>query len=123
MVGGVTIHEAAEHTGLSAHTLRYYERIGLLDPPARAGSGHRRYTERDLDWLVFLTRLRATGMPISGMLRYAELVRQGPRTAPERLALLKEHREAVAAQMARLQGDLDVIDYKITSYEQMEHPA
>jgi DNA-binding transcriptional MerR regulator len=120
---GITIQEAAERTGLSAHTLRYYERIGLLEPPLRAAGGHRRYRERDVDWVIFLTRLRATGMPISGMLRYAELVREGPQTHPQRLALLEEHREAVADRIARLQRDLEVIDYKITSYQQMEKQA
>jgi DNA-binding transcriptional MerR regulator len=116
MTGGITIQDAAERTGLSAYTLRYYERIGLLDAPARMPSGHRRYTERDVDWLVFLTRLRATGMPIAGMLRYAELVRSGPHTGPERLALLEAHRAEVAARIAGLTADLELIDYKITTY-------
>jgi DNA-binding transcriptional MerR regulator len=123
MTSGLTIREAAQRSGLTAHTLRYYERIGLLEPPLRAGSGHRRYTQADLDRLVFLTRLRATGMPIGTMLRFAELVRRGPHTKPERLALLAEHRAAVAERIARLQADLGVIDHKIALYQEQESRA
>ena len=72
----LTIAEAAERTGLSPHTLRYYERDGLLlSGVGRSASGHRRYTEEDLGWIEMLTRLRATGMPIRDVRRYAELVR------------------------------------------------
>src|SRR3954452_8112909 len=96
----LTIAEAAERTGLSTHTLRYYERIGALrEPPERAASGHRRYTDRDLDWITLLTRLRATGMPIATMLRYAELAREGDATAAERKALLVAHRAEVVARL------------------------
>src|SRR5690242_20231415 len=99
----LTIAEAAERTGVSPHTLRYYERIGALrEPPERAPSGHRRYSERDVSWIVLLTCLRATGMPISTMLRYTELARQGTETAAERKALLLAHRAEVAAHIARL---------------------
>src|SRR4051812_41032793 len=80
----LTIAEAAERTGVSTHTLRYYERIGALrELPRRAPSGHRRYTERDVGWIVLLTCLRATGMPIATMLRYAELAREGTASAAE----------------------------------------
>jgi DNA-binding transcriptional MerR regulator len=122
VVAGITIQQAAERTALSVHTLRYYERAGLLlEPPPRAGSGHRRYTERDVDWLVFLTRLRSTGMPIRAMRRYTDLVRRGSQTEPDRLALLREHRAAVAERIAQLSADLEVIDYKIASYQQRSH--
>jgi DNA-binding transcriptional MerR regulator len=117
---GLTI-AAAGRTGVSPHTLRYYERIGALrEPPERATSGHRRYTERDLSWITLLTRLRATGMPIATMLRYAELARAGDSTAAERKALLMAHRAAVAARVDQLRQDLELIDYKIDSYEQLE---
>jgi len=117
---GITIREAAERSGLSPHTLRYYERIGLIAPPDRAANGHRRYTERDLEWLHLLTRLRATGMPIADMVRYAGLVRRGPSTATERKELLLAHRAAVAKRLAELQADLDLIDYKISIYTKSE---
>ena len=117
----LTIAEAAERSGVSTHTLRYYERIGALrEPPERAPSGHRRYTERDLNWIELLTRLRATGMPIATMLRYAELARAGTSTAAERKALLLAHRAEVAARVEQLRHDLEMIDYKITTYNEIE---
>jgi DNA-binding transcriptional MerR regulator len=118
---GLTIAEAAERTGVSAHTLRYYERIGALrEPPERAASGHRRYTERDLSWITLLTRLRATGMPIATMLRYAELAREGTSTAAERKTLLMAHRAEVAERVEQLRQDLAMIDYKISAYDEIE---
>ncbi len=116
-----TIAEAATRTGLSTHTLRYYERIGALrEPPERAPSGHRRYTERDLSWIALLTRLRATGMPIATMLRYAELARRGTATTAERKALLLAHRAEVASRVEQLHADLAMIDHKIEIYDEIE---
>jgi DNA-binding transcriptional MerR regulator len=113
----LTIAEAAAATGLSPHTLRYYERDGLLlDAVERAASGHRRYTERDLGWLHLLTRLRATGMPIREIREYADLVRQGDGTEPQRLALLQAHRDAVRAQLAEAAEHLAAIEMKIDVY-------
>lgn len=114
---GLTIAEAAVATGLSPHTLRYYERDGLLlDAVERAPSGHRRYTERDLAWLHLLTRLRATGMPIREIREYAGMVRQGESTEPQRLALLQAHRDAVRAQLAEAAEHLAAIQMKIDVY-------
>jgi DNA-binding transcriptional MerR regulator len=113
----LTIAEAAAATGLSPHTLRYYERDGLLlDAVERASSGHRRYTERDLGWLHLLTRLRATGMPIREIREYADLVRRGDGTEPQRLALLQAHRDAVRAQLAEAAEHLAAIEMKIDLY-------
>ena len=89
----LSIAEVAHSSGLSAHTLRYYERTGLLEPVIRDGSGHRRYREVDLERISFLTRLRATGMPIREVRRYAELMKAGEATNDERLALLEAHRD------------------------------
>jgi DNA-binding transcriptional MerR regulator len=117
----LTIAEAAERTGVSTHALRYYERIGALrEPPERAPSGHRRYTERDLRWIELLTRLRATGMPIATMLRYAELAREGNATAAERKALLLAHRAEVVVRIDQLREDLALIDYKIEVYDELD---
>jgi len=114
----LSIAEAAEQTGLTAHTLRYYERDGLmLDAPQRSASGHRRYSERDLTWIELITRLRSTGMPIRDVRRYAALVRAGDGNEAERLALLKAHRERVEAQLAEATGHLRAIDHKIGLYE------
>ncbi|MCZ1015560.1 MerR family transcriptional regulator [Streptomyces noursei] len=111
-----TISEVAEHTGLSAHTLRWYERIGLMPHVDRTHTGQRRFTNRDLDWLELVSRLRLTGMPVADMVRYAELVREGESTFPEREELLTRHREDVRQRIADLQSTLAVLDYKIDIY-------
>jgi DNA-binding transcriptional MerR regulator len=114
---GFTIAEAARASGISAHTLRYYERAGLIGGVDRAASGHRRYSEADLSWISVLQRLRATGMPIRSIRRYAELVQANDGNEAERLALLKEHQAAVRAQLAEVRDHLAFIDQKITIYE------
>lgn len=115
---GLTIAEAAARTGLTAHTLRYYERDGLmLSTVERAGSGHRRFSERDLTWIEMLTRLRATGMPIADVRRYADLVRAGDGNEAERLELLVAHRARVEEQLAQVTAHLRAIDHKIGIYE------
>jgi DNA-binding transcriptional MerR regulator len=116
----MTIAEAAKRSGLSAHTLRYYERIGLIHPVDRGANGHRRYGRDDMDWLDLLIKLRSTGMPIRQMVEYAELVRQGPRTAGRRRAMLERHRVAIAAQVAQLEETAAVLDRKIAMYQEME---
>jgi DNA-binding transcriptional MerR regulator len=114
----LTIAQAAERTGLTAHTLRYYERDGLmLGSVERAGSGHRRYTDQDLTWIQMITRLRATGMPIRDVRRYAALVRAGDGNEAERLELLLAHRKRVEEQLAQITGHLRAIDHKIGIYE------
>lgn len=114
----LTIAEAAERTGLTAHTLRYYERDGLLlHAVDRAPSGHRRYTEADLRWIEMVTRLRSTGMPIRDVRRYAGLVRDGDGNESDRLALLLAHREVVERQLAEVTSHLRAIDHKIALYE------
>ena len=100
-----TISEAAAKCGLSQHTLRWYERIGLLGDIERGGDGRRRFSDGDLDWLSLLTKLRATGMPVRDMQRYAELVRSGAGQA-ERLELLKRHRDQVRRNIAAQQSPL-----------------
>jgi DNA-binding transcriptional MerR regulator len=117
-VEALTISAAAERSGLSAHTLRYWERAGLLEPVARNGSGHRRYAEEDLERIKFLTKLRATGMPIRQVRRYAELIDGGDETNEERLALLEAHRSAVQARLEETAGHLELIDWKIDLYRE-----
>jgi DNA-binding transcriptional MerR regulator len=116
----LTISDAARAVGVSAHTLRYYERAGLmLDPVGRTAATHRRYTDEDLRWVILLTRLRATGMPIRRMREYADLVRAGDGNEPERLALLESHRDAVLAQLDEVQRSLAAIDAKIDLYREL----
>jgi DNA-binding transcriptional MerR regulator len=112
----LTIAEAADRAGVSAHTLRYYERAGLLTPIERNGSGHRRFTPRDVEWIVVCTKLRATGMPIRRIREYAELVRAGEGNEAQRLALLEAHREDTRARMREIRRNLELIDYKIGLY-------
>jgi DNA-binding transcriptional MerR regulator len=116
----LTIEQVAELTGLSAHTLRYYERIGLLDPVGRATSGHRRYVAKDLAWIEFLTRLRATGMSIRHMQEFATLRRQGDATIARRCALLEAHQQMVQTHIEELQQNLKAIRQKIEMYHQGE---
>lgn len=116
----LSIAEAAERTGLSAHTLRYYERDGLmLGEVGRSSSGHRSYTERELGWIQLISKLRSTGMPIRDVKKYAALVRAGEGTEAERLALLQAHRERVLAQLAVVQQHLGAIEYKIGYYSDL----
>ncbi|MGH3169477.1 MAG: MerR family transcriptional regulator, partial [Trebonia sp.] len=96
---GLTIAEVADCTGLTRHTLRYYERDGLMLSVDRDDSGHRRYSELDLGWIELITKLRATGMPVREVRRYAELVRAGDGNEAERLALLRAHRDRVSVQL------------------------
>jgi DNA-binding transcriptional MerR regulator len=115
----LTIQEVSEATGLSAHTLRYYERIGLIHPIEREDNTRRLYTEEDIGWIDFLLKLRATGMSIKEMQRYAELQRQGDETLPQRVEMLKALRSKVEARMSELDEHLKLICYKIEIYGQI----
>jgi DNA-binding transcriptional MerR regulator len=114
----LSTRQAAEKVGLSQDTLRWYERIGLLERIPRGSDGRRRFGERDLSWLTLITRLRATGMPVAQMREYAELVRHDS-GVEQRLALLEEHRE----RMERLRADLDactaLLETKIDHYRRL----
>ena len=112
----MTIAQVAERTGLTRHTLRYYERDGLMLGVGRDRSGHRAYSEVDLGWIELITKLRATGMPVREVRRYAELVRAGDGNEEERLALLRAHRERVRAQLDAMVAHLAAIDMKIGYY-------
>ncbi|HEU5347948.1 MAG TPA: MerR family transcriptional regulator [Ktedonobacterales bacterium] len=114
-----TIQDIAARTGLSLHTLRYYERIGLVSPVGRATSGHRRYTIGDLNWLTFLQCLRATGMSIRQMRAFADLRRQGDTMIADRLAFLRAHRQHVLEHLRELEGNLAVIEQKIQSHSDL----
>lgn len=111
-----TISEVAAFTGLSAHTLRWYERIGLMPHVDRSHTGQRRFRNRDLDWLAFVGKLRLTGMPVADMVRYAELVRAGDATFKEREELLVRTRRDVLDRIAELRDTVAVLDRKIGFY-------
>ena len=114
-----TIQEVTQATGLSAHTLRYYERIGLIHPIEREENTRRRYTRDDIGWIDFLLKLRAIGMSIRDMQRYAELQRQGDETLPERLEMLRSLRDNLEAHIGELNEHLKLIHYKIDVYQKI----
>lgn len=110
--------EAAERSGLSIDTLRYYEREGILPAVARTSGGQRAYTADDLARLDFLRCLRDTGMPIAKLRRYAELVTD-PATMRERVTLLEEHFAAAEETIAALQGQQRRLRHKIDGYREV----
>ncbi|MDM0059557.1 MerR family transcriptional regulator [Variovorax fucosicus] len=123
METGLTIAEVAQRTGLTAHTLRYYERIGLIAAVPRAPGGQRRYASADMDWLAFLLRLRETGMPIQGMQAFARLRSQGDASASERREVLEQHFAEVQARVAALQQSMQALALKIRHYRAIEAKA
>ena len=112
---GWDIATTAHRLSISPHTLRYYERIGLVRVE-RDASGRRRYDAAGVRRLVFLTRMRTSGMPIRDLRRYVALVKAGRDTVPERLSLLTEHRDELRARIDELQLALAATDYKIAAY-------
>jgi DNA-binding transcriptional MerR regulator len=114
---GLSIGDAARATGVSVHTLRYYERAGLVVTAIdRTAGGRRRYHQLDLDWITICTKLRGTGMPIRSIRRYAQLVAAGRGNEQDRLALLESHRADVRTRLAELEECLRLIDHKIDVY-------
>lgn len=118
--GGVTIGEASRLTGLSVDTLRYYDREGLLGDLPRDAGGRRRFDTLSIGLLDIMVRLRRTGMPIDEVRQFVRHIRDGDRDRAGRLALLRAHRARVAADLAQLQADLEVIDWKIAAYQAAE---
>ena len=114
-----SIQGAANETGLSADTLRYYERIGVLPGIARTSSGHRRFSEGDIGWIKLVQCLRATGMSIEELHRYAMLMQQGDSTAEERLQLLEEHRARIKHDLEELETALELVERKIAGYDSL----
>ncbi|MGW5359841.1 MerR family transcriptional regulator [Actinopolymorpha pittospori] len=108
--------QAADKTGFSIDTLRYYERIGLLDPVGRSASGQRRFNDDDLNWLHLLRCLRETEMPLTDMLRFAELCRRGDESIPDRISLLEAHHDRVGRQIERMRERWSEIQHEIGSY-------
>jgi DNA-binding transcriptional MerR regulator len=115
--------QVAEETGFSLDTLRYYERIGLLDDIARNSGGQRVFTEGDVAWLRILRCLRDTGMPIQRMVRYAELARGGDETIAERLEVLAEHDRDIDDKIAHLRVEQEHIRAKIAHYQRVTQPG
>jgi DNA-binding transcriptional MerR regulator len=115
-VTSYTIDQAAETMGISKHTLRYYEREGLLPQIGKAANGHRRYTDEDLGWVKFLQLLRGTGMPIREMKSFVALTWAGDHTIAQRVEVLERYRVALRDRMAADVDHLKFLDYKIEYY-------
>ena len=105
---------------MTTHTLRYYERVGLIQPVGRARNGHRRYSEADAAWLNFLHCMRETNIPIRELQRYAALREQGERTSLERRRILEDHQAVVAAQIEALEKAHEILTHKIANYRKIE---
>ncbi|KQN67568.1 MerR family transcriptional regulator [Duganella sp. Leaf61] len=120
MASHLSIDEVARRTGLTAHTLRYYERIGLIAPVGRAEGGQRRYAAADLAWIDFLLRLRTTRMPISRMRAFATLRAAGDNTVPDRRRMLETHLQDVLAEMDAMRLSVQALEEKIGYYRAVE---
>jgi len=116
MSSSLSIQQAAERAGLTTHTLRYYERVNLIPPVARAANGHRRYSEEDFRRIEFVRCLRSTGMPICDIQRYMAAARQGDQGIFERLAIMEGHQDRLVAKIQELTGFLDKIESKVERY-------
>ena len=114
----MTIAEVSRRCGLTADTLRYYERIGLIPPVPRSGGGVRCYDEASCRWVELMKCMRAAGVQIDALIDYVALYQQGAKTLEARKNLLIEQRRQLQARMAEMQESLERLDYKIELYEQ-----
>ncbi len=111
-----TIQEVCRKTGLSAHTLRYYEKEGLLTGIGRSMGGFRQYTDEDLEWLGLIRCLKNTGMPLKEIARFVQMAHAGDSTLRDRVMLLQAHRDKVSARMEELQHHLDKVTRKLNYF-------
>lgn len=115
-----SIGQAARTTGFSIDTLRYYEKIGILENIERTSTGQRRFTDEDVHWLEMVKCLRDTGMSIENVLRFAQLVREGDHTVAQRVALLSDHQDALDSRVADLLSKREQISAKIEFYRTLD---
>ena len=109
----MTIAEVSRAYGISADTLRYYERIGLIPPVPRTKGGVRNYGEESCGWIQLMKCMRAAGVQIEALIEYVDLFRQGDATIGARKALLMEQRDQLVARMEEMQASLDLLNQKI----------
>lgn len=119
MTTELTSTEAAERLDIPSETLRYWERAGLIDRITRDQSQRRRYTNGDLEFIDVIRCLRLTGMPIRDVRRFADLVRSGESTIPQRLAMLRAHADRVRANIEAQERALVVVGAKVERYESL----
>ncbi|ANF97154.1 MerR family transcriptional regulator [Paenibacillus bovis] len=115
----MTIREAAELTGLSEDTLRYYERIDLLPPAERKSNGHRFYTAEQVQGIIFMTRLKSTGMTLEEMKAFRALISQGESTLEQRKTILRQQHEHISSEIRRLKDVQEVLEYKLNHYDRL----
>lgn len=113
----MTIKEVSESLDITADTLRYYERVGMIPPVHRTESGIRDYTEEDLGWVRLAVCMRSAGLPVEVMIEYLKLYQQGDTTILARLQLLTEQKEVLLEQRKNIDATLDRLTYKIAKYE------
>ncbi len=113
-----SIQEVSKKTGLSAHTLRYYEKEGLISGVERTPGGFRQYTDEDLEALGLICCLKNTGMSLQEITRFVALTHEGEQTLKERGELLREHRENVIARIAEMQKYLDKVTWKLNFFSE-----
>lgn len=116
LIQGLSPGEAAERTGLSIDTLRYYERIGLLAPVRRTGGGRRIYSEGDVAWIGLLTCLRRAGMGITDLQRFVGVLRGDSSSQVGPVELLETHRDSLLEHIAQMQAALGVLEDKLVYY-------
>ena len=113
-----SIQDVSNKTGLSTHTLRYYEKEGLISGVERSQGGFRQYTDEDLERLGLIRCLKNTGMSIQEIARFVQLTHEGDHTLEERVELLREHRERVLERMAEMQEHLDKVTWKLNFFSE-----
>ncbi len=119
----MTIAQVSEKYGLTADTLRYYERIGLLPPVGRTAGGIRNYDESDCRWVEYIKCMRSAGVSIETLVEYVRLFHEGSATIPARKKLLQEQREQIVARIAELNEVLARLDRKLDGYEEHMLPC
>ncbi len=113
-----SIQDVSKKTGLSAHTLRYYEKEGLITGVERSRGGFRQYTDEDLESLGLICCLKNTGMSLQEIARFVDLTHQGEHTLRERVEMLRQHREAVISRMSEMQKHLDKVTWKLNFFSE-----
>ena len=119
----MTIKEASQVTGVSADTLRYYERIGLIPAVPRNESGIRNYDETSIGWINFIKCMRGAGLPIEALIEYVALCKEGDKTEASRKAILVEQRDILQQRIESLQKTLVKLNYKIDNYGHLNQEA
>ncbi|KQX46833.1 MerR family transcriptional regulator [Paenibacillus sp. Root444D2] len=118
---GLSIKEASERLGIPPHTIRYYEKEGLLPFIQRDEHGNRIFENKDLDWINLMTCFRVTGMPVAVLKHIVDLALQGDSTISERRAILEKHKEELKKQQLELDRAFEAVNYKLSKYDSIQN--